>query len=103
MRLICSTGECPKCGEGLEIKRYKSGGRAVKCEDCEFGYALPRAGRIEPMGIECPKFKVPIIKIEKGNKKKPVIYFWAKGPCFGCSQSSGCEPYNELLEEYDLD
>ncbi|MHA1394895.1 MAG: topoisomerase DNA-binding C4 zinc finger domain-containing protein [Promethearchaeota archaeon] len=106
MKIIGYAGECPKCSDELVIWRSKAGGRFIKCEneDCQFSYPIPRSGKIEYMGLQCPILKLPIFKVEKKSKKNGIIYtyFWATSPCFTCNLSNRCNPLIELKEEFGI-
>jgi ssDNA-binding Zn-finger/Zn-ribbon topoisomerase 1 len=115
MIALQSIGDCPDCGEELWVMKFKTGGRIAKCvnENCpqKTAYALPKKGKLERTGDLCPKSHVMILAVIpqlklaargslrfKAQEKK--TYFWAKEPCFACSQQNRCAPLKELKEEY---
>jgi ssDNA-binding Zn-finger/Zn-ribbon topoisomerase 1 len=111
-----SFGDCPHCGGDLYLMRGKSGSRYIKCGDTQcsgaessksddaaiqftpsFSYPIPRSGKVMKSGFVCEKHKLPVLVISKG-KPKNMVYFWVKGPCFTCPESSKCELLADLKD-----
>jgi DNA topoisomerase-1 len=69
-----SIGNCPDCGEPVEVRKSKkSGKRFVGCTGypkCSRTYPLPQKGKVVPMHKACSKCGSPIVKIINGGKKK---------------------------------
>ena len=97
MRQIKELGDCPKCGCTLWIYKTKQYKRFVKCEICGLSYPLPKAGKISNSALECERYKVPLLIVEK-NKNKP--YYWSQTPCFDCVKHDKCENVKMLDEEF---
>ncbi len=106
-------GECPSCGDELYIFKTRNYKRLVKCinETCpeQFAYGIPKKGKIEITGIQCPKFKLPLLAvipinfIAKGKfrPQEKHVFFWTKSPCFTCSSRSTCSELNEAIDDYE--
>jgi len=98
MRKLDEIGICPNCDCSLSIFKTQNYKRFVKCEICDFSYALPKRGSIDNSALICPKNKVPILIINKKNQK---AYFWTEQPCFSCVKYDKCELIQDLISEFE--
>jgi ssDNA-binding Zn-finger/Zn-ribbon topoisomerase 1 len=106
MKIIDYTGECPECGEVLNIIKTNQFKRYAQCDnpDCNISYGLPKKGKITRSGYCCPETQFPILIIEQVGKNIGTAYFWTDKPCFTCrkfdSKSDACNETKELIEEF---
>jgi len=98
MKKIEEIGECPNCDCSLYIYKTSNYKRFAKCEICGYSYPLPKSGVISNSAMLCPQKRVPILIVEKKDRK---AYFWTDSPCFTCIKADNCELINELIAEFE--
>ncbi len=98
MKKIEEIGTCPICESILFLYKTSNYKRFVKCEACGISYPVPKRGKIEISGLNCPKSNMPLLIIEKKEGKS---YFWAAEPCFNCLTRSSCESVQLLIKEFE--
>ncbi len=67
MKKIEEIGTCPICESILFLYKTSNYKRFVKCEACGISYPVPKRGKIEISGLNCPKSN---IKKENTGKKE---------------------------------
>ena len=97
MKKLKEIGICPNCDCTISLFKTNNYKRFVKCEICDFSYAVPKQGIISNSQLLCPKQKVPILIIERKNQQP---YFWADQPCFQCVSADNCEKIKDLISEF---
>lgn len=65
-------GKCPRDGGDIIIKSSRRGKRFAGClnyPECEQSYPLPQYGRLEAMGVVCPRCPSPMVRVySKGRR-----------------------------------
>ncbi len=65
-------GKCPRDGGDIIVKSSRAGKRFAGCinyPECEQSYPLPQYGRLEAMGVTCPRCASPMVRVySKGRR-----------------------------------